>query len=95
MAGKHALTVDVPFSLQFADGGSISVEVRLHGYGANNGMLILSDYSTIESRRDEIVKMGYGYSCFSQPSEDEIDSDDGLGDILDDWGKNTTEESRT
>lgn len=90
MADKHGLTVDVPFTLKFVDGDSITAEVRLQGYGADNGMLIVSDYSIVESRNDEIVKMDYGYSCFSQPSEDEIESDEGLRDVLDDWGKNTT-----
>ncbi len=89
VAGRHGLTVDVPFILQFPDGTSITAEVRLRGYGADNGMLIVSDYAVVQSRRDEIVQMGYGYSCFSQPPESEIDSEEGLKDVLDDWGKNT------
>ena len=86
-AKKHSLTIDVPFILEFSDGKSMTAEVRLQGYGADNGMLILSDYSLIQNRQDEIVKMGYGYSCFSQPSEEEIDYDEGITEILDDWGK--------
>ena len=91
MATKHNLQVDVPFTLRFADGTKITAEVRLRGYGAPNGMILVSEYSLIEKRTDEIVQMRYGYSCFSQPSEDEIDSDEGLSDILDDWEKNKEE----
>ena len=90
MADKHDLKVDVPYNLQFADGISITAEVRLQGYGAVNGMLIVSNYSVVESRSDDIVRMGYGYSCLSQPYEEEIDSDEGLQEILNDWGKNQT-----
>jgi len=51
-------------------------------------MLILSDYSVVKDRTKEIVSMGYGYSCFSQPHEEEVDSDGELEEILEDWGKN-------
>jgi hypothetical protein len=87
VADKHDLKVDFPFTLGFPDGHSITAEVRLQDYGTDKGMLIVSNYSVVESRCDEIVRMGY--SCFSQPAESEIDSDEGLKDILDDWGKNT------
>jgi hypothetical protein len=88
MAQKHNLRVEVPFCLRFSDGAEITAEVRLVGYGADKGMLIVSDYSTIKDRAKEIVRMGYGYSCFSQPHEDEVDSDEELEEILEDWGKN-------
>ena len=90
MAYKHGLRIDVPFILQFPDGTTITAEVRLQGYGAKNGMLLVSDYTVVEKKSDEIVKMGHGYSWLSQPSKDEIDSDEELKDLLDDWGKNET-----
>jgi len=48
-------------------------------------MVIVSDYSLIKGRCDEILKLGYGYSCMSQPAEDEISSTEGLDDVLTDW----------
>jgi hypothetical protein len=89
MAKKHRLAVDTPFILNFPDGGIIHAEVRLRDYGNTNGMLLVSDYSVIGNRSDEIVEMGFGFSCLPQPSEDEIDSDKGLADLLEDWGKNS------
>ena len=87
MAKKHHLIVDVPFTLFFPDGVKVTAEVRLRDYGADNGMLLFSNYSILRDRENEIVEMGYGYSCLSQPSEDKIDSDEGLIALLDDWGK--------
>lgn len=89
MARIHFLDVETPYSLRLRDGHTITAEVLLRGYGAQNGMLIVSDYAIVRDRKDEIVSLGYGYSCFSQPQEDEIDSDEGLQEVLDDWGKNT------
>ena len=87
MAKKHHLIVDVPFTLYFPDGGKVTAEVRLREYGAENGMLLFSDYSILKDRENELVEMGYSYSCLSQPSEDKIDSDEGLIDLLCDWRK--------
>jgi len=89
MAKKHGLHVDVPFCLRFPDGAEVTAEIRLLGYGADKGMLIVSDYSVVKDRTKEIVSMGYGYSCFSQPHEEEVDSDGELEEILEDWGKNS------
>ena len=88
MARMHNLDVEAPYALRFSDGHTITAEVLLRGYGAQNGMLIVSDYSIVRDRKDEIVHLGYGYSCFSQPGGDEVDSDEGLQEALDDWGKN-------
>jgi hypothetical protein len=88
MAKNHYLDVEAPYVLRLSDGQTITAEVLLRGYGAQNGMLIVSDYSIVRDKKDEIVHLGYGYSCFSQPGEDEIDSDEGLQEVLDDWGKN-------
>ncbi len=85
MAQQRGLAVDVPYSLQLSGGNSLIVEVRLRNYGAEKGMLIVSEYSILQARTEEIIKMGYGYSCMSQPSEDKIKSDEGLDDILNDW----------
>lgn len=88
VAERHGLTVDAPFVLRFDDGESITAEVRLEGYGPDKGMLLASDLSVIEGRTDEITAMGYGYACLGQPSADEIDSGEGVGELLAEWGRN-------
>ena len=85
IAKKRGLTVDVPYSVHLSDGKSLTVEVRLQNYGAKKGMLIVSSYALIDGKTDELIKMGYGYSCMSEPSDDNIESDEGLDDVLKDW----------
>lgn len=87
LSKKHGLEVDVPFTLHLTSGAEIAAEVRLRGYGAENGMLLVSDDSAVWKHREEIVAMGFGFSCLSQPSEKEIESDEGLDELLNDWGK--------
>jgi hypothetical protein len=86
IAKKRGL-VDVPFTLRFADGGQIVAQVRLRGYGAPNGMLLDSDDRLFSGRHARILALGYGYSCLSQPAEDQIGSEEGLTDMLEDWGR--------
>lgn len=74
-------------ALCLSDGNTITAEVLLRGYGAQNGMLIVSEDSILHNRGDEIVDLGYGYACCSQPPENETDSDEGLQQVLDEWGK--------
>ena len=83
---KHDLKIDVPFTLEFPDGTKIDVDILLHGYGAKKGMLLISDFSKIRDRMNEIIEMGYGFSCLSEPKEENIGSDECLQEMLDDWG---------
>jgi len=87
LAKKHGLVIDVPFSLRLPDKTEIRAEVRLQGYGAKNGMLLISEATDVMKNHNQITAMGYGFSCLSQPSEKHIGSDDGLTDLLTDWGK--------
>ena len=89
IAGKLNLKIDVPFRLNFPDKSSIEVDVRIRGYGAKKGMLIISDYSAIKKKQQEIIDMGYGFTCLSQPAENEQQSIDSFVELLNDWGKIT------
>ena len=73
MADMHGFKVDIPFEVFFPDGGKITVDVRLKGYGAVNGMLIVSDEGALAGKSDEIVEMGYGYSCVVNTTEGDED----------------------
>src|SRR5436305_401446 len=54
-AKQLGLQVETPFRVSFDDGSHVEVEVLLRGFGARNGMLVLSDYRTIEKKKDEII----------------------------------------
>jgi hypothetical protein len=83
-ADALSLDIEIPFDVALKD-SRIQAEVLLRGYGAKLGMLIASDYSIIEGHHDELIALGYGFSCMSQPSESEVNSLEGFQEILDDW----------
>jgi hypothetical protein len=60
------------------------VPVLLEGYGAEEGMLLVTDYGLIREVADEVAALGYGFSCLS-PSPGPIDWPSILK-MLQDWG---------
>lgn len=77
----------MPFEVKLAS-GLIAVPVRLQHFGAPNGMLLVTNYETIAPYADELVRLGFGYSCLSEPRaphSPEID-DESIRDMLVDWG---------
>ena len=66
-------------------GKTLTVPVLLEGYGAENGMLLVTDYALLRDAIDEIVELGYGFSCLDEPSPGPIDWASVL-EMLQDWG---------
>ena len=85
-AQERQLVVRTPFELQLDDGSRITVEVLLEGYGAQRGMLIVSEFGSLNEKQAAIIKAGYGFSCMSQPCDAEVSCLDGLDYVLEDWG---------
>jgi ActR/RegA family two-component response regulator len=63
------LSVDAPFSVAIPTGESFEFIARLRYFGAENGMLLLSDYGAIATHSEALVALGYGYSTLSDPCE--------------------------
>ena len=76
------LEIDAPFSLR-VDGKDYQFQCRIRGYGAQQGMVIDEEWEKIAPVRDELVTMGFGYSCFDiEKCNVEV-----FQNVLDDWGK--------
>jgi hypothetical protein len=86
-ASRFNLSVETPFTLRIKDGRSIEAEVLVRGYGAPQGTLVVSDYASIASFRDEIIAAGFTISSYSQPRDEDIDSLEGIEEMLNDWTK--------
>ena len=87
IAALWKLRIETPF-VATVSSGSVTVPVLLRDFGASRGMLLVTDFKPIAPYSDELVGLGYGYSCLSEPSEPyapEID-DDSLREMLKDWG---------
>jgi hypothetical protein len=80
------LGLDVRLSREIAlGGGMLTVSVQLRGYGAPRGMVLVPDFDLIEEVADELVALGYGFSCIGEPGAGSVDWVH-VEDILRDWG---------
>ena len=84
-ASRYGLSVAIPFTLAL-DGETLTVPVLLRQFGAANGMLLVTDHALIRPRTGQIVDLGYGYSCLSEPESRREDDDEAFIDMLLDWG---------
>jgi len=79
---KYKLEVESPFIL-IIKGMEISFDCLIKGYGAKNGMVVDSEWKKIEPVSNDLVALGYGFSCF-QINDSSID---GFEEVLNDWGR--------
>jgi hypothetical protein len=80
------LGLDIEISHEIAlEHRKLTVPVRLLGFGAANGMLLVTDYDLIRDAAEHLVNLGYGYSCLSEPSPGPIDWES-VEEMLQDWG---------
>jgi hypothetical protein len=82
-ARRLGLSVQVPFILE-VEGTRIEVPVLLDDFGAERGMLLVSDYASIAAVSEHVVEIGYGFSCLS--SEPTGFDEAVYVEILHDWG---------
>ena len=78
------LTIQLSFKVELSD-GSVTVPVLLEGFGANKGMLLVTDFDLIHHVEDELVNLGYGYSCLDDVRWEPIDRES-IEEMLRDWG---------
>ena len=83
---KGNIDIESPFMINI-ENVAYPFQCLIRGYGAENGMIIDKDFKKIEPIQAELLKMGYGYSCF-----DIIKSTSSADDFINavliaDWGK--------
>jgi len=80
---KLGLSVQLDYAVPLRE-KRLVVPVLLEGFGAEKGMLLVTDFDLIRDEAEELVALGYGFSCLS-PSPGPIDWLSVLG-LLQDWG---------
>ncbi len=86
IAMRWGLSIEAPFVVEVAD-EEITVPVLLRDFGATRGMLLVTDFDLISAYADDLVDLGYGFSCLSAPTGvTHPDDDDALMEMLADWG---------
>ncbi|PJZ59075.1 hypothetical protein [Leptospira barantonii] len=86
VATELQIEIEVPNSFSLPNGEKINVEFIVKNFGAPNGMLIVSDYSSIQPFTEKILNAGYGYSTLDEPLDKEECSKENMKEILNDWG---------
>ncbi len=94
IARDLGLNTIVPFQLPTGDQEKLDIPVLLKDFGARNGMLIVTDYSTIEPHLTFIANQGYGFSTLSEPNESGSYDQDSIFELLRDWGWSGAPEKR-
>jgi len=80
------LDVQAPFTAQLPSGAQIQGRLLLRHFGAENGMIVVTDYLSISPFVAEIIEAGYGFSTLSEPSEHEPYDREVYVEMLRDWG---------
>jgi hypothetical protein len=89
LAKRLGLSVKIPFVVSTGR-ENLSVPVLLENFGAERGMLLLTDWTSFALYERQLVELGYGYSCLSE-DRDEEDDDFALAEMLMDWGWSPTD----
>jgi len=85
-AKRYGLRVEIPFVVAVGD-QHITVPVLLRDFGPRLGMLLVTDFGLISAYADDLIELGYGYSCLSEPSGVvDPQEDASVVAMLADWG---------
>lgn len=93
-ASDLGLEIHVPYSVRLPSGVSVDARVHLQNFGGINGMLVVSDYSSISMLFDEITSQGYGFSVLDDPLPSEVYDREVFIEMLVDWGWSGTSAER-
>jgi len=88
------LDVDREFTVTLDGKYVIHAVVRVRDLGAENGMLVVSDYDEVKAHLAEITKAGYGFSVLDEPSALEEYDLDTYAQMFRDWGWSGVETQR-
>ncbi len=87
LSTKYKLNFESPFSIQI-NGKEHIFQYLLKGYGAKLGMVLDEDWKKIEPVANELIELGFGFSCIDiDLLKIYDDTNDSFQEVLDDWGK--------
>jgi hypothetical protein len=80
------LEVVAPYSVTLPSGAQVHACALVKGFGATNGMLILTDFSQVSSELAALEEAGYGFSVLTEPEPADLFDVEGYVEVLRDWG---------
>lgn len=88
------LHVDRGFKVTLGGKHVIHAVARVRDLGAENGMLVVSDYDEVKAHLAQITKAGYGFSVLDEPSPLEEYDLESYAQMFRDWGWSGVESQR-
>jgi hypothetical protein len=88
------LHVDPDFTITLDGKHMVHAVARVRGLGAENGMLVISDYEEARDHLAEITRAGYGFSILDEPSSQGEYDLESYAQVFRDWGWSGVETQR-
>lgn len=85
-ASLLGIEVLVPYAVALPAAGPVFAAALVNSFGAERGMLILTDYAQVRGHLAKLERAGFGFSVLSVPRQPPPFSLDAYIDVLRDWG---------
>src|SRR4051794_37245916 len=80
------LDIEAPYSAVLQSGKTIEAAVLVRRFGAENGMLILTEDAQVLDQITNLHQSGFGFSVLSEPRPAEAFDLEVFVEVLRDWG---------
>lgn len=87
------LEIVSPFEIKLDETHTLQADVLVKNFGAEKGMLIFLDVDVYWPHRDKLIDTGYGFTSYSEPSENKTYNRENFIEMLSDWGWNGDQKS--
>jgi hypothetical protein len=94
VCGELGLRIVIPFKLALSEGREILAKALIPHLGAANGTMIVTDFSDLEGKEDELLALGYTASVLTEPFNDRGYELDDCIDMFSEWGWAAKEEPK-
>lgn len=74
--------------------GSPTAEVHVPQFGAQRGMLIFAQSQPVNEHGNRLLELGYGYTAFDPPKEEEEYERSEFVEMLSEWGWSGSDQDR-
>lgn len=79
------INIVVGFQLEVSDQIILKSEFLVKKFGAEIGMLVFTNFSSVAPYVQQIIDMGYGFSVLSESNDENINIEEYV-EVLNDWG---------
>jgi len=88
------LEIVAPYELVLSSGRKVRAALAIMHFGAEKGMLILTNLAYSQALVEELMEAGFGFSVMSEPGPDVGYVRENYVEVLNDWGWSGSESDR-